>query len=120
MTDGRFTGDERTAAAGRAGARGRKLSLARVERELPPTDSPEHVRAGMQLLQRWGAAGLLPGSGLVGCVRAGEGALKALAEGATFEVIEQLRQENAQLAAERDEAVARFARLERAVAAEPL
>lgn len=60
----------------RSGQRRRRLLLEDVERELPPMDSPEHVRAGLQLLQRWAAAGLLPGAVAGACVRAAEAWLK--------------------------------------------
>lgn len=62
---------------GRASGRARKrLTLAVVESELPAMDSPENVRAGLQLLQRWIAAGLLNGSQGMAAVRAAEAWLR--------------------------------------------
>jgi hypothetical protein len=57
-------------------ATGGRLSLERVEAELPAMDSPEHVRDGLQLLQQWTAAGLLAGAPAGACVRAAEVWLK--------------------------------------------
>jgi hypothetical protein len=54
----------------------RRLTLDRVEAELPAMDSPEHVRAGLQRVQRWAAAGLLPGVVANSLVRAAEVWLK--------------------------------------------
>lgn len=70
---------ERAREAGRRGGKAkaaRRLTLDRVERELPPMDSPEQVRAGLQIVQRWAAAGLLPGVVAGACVRAAEAWLK--------------------------------------------
>jgi hypothetical protein len=52
------------------------LTLERVEAELPPMDTPEHVRAGLQLVQRWAVAGMLAGTVAGACVRAAEAWLK--------------------------------------------
>ena len=68
---------QRAAELGKASGRARrKLTLADVEAALPPMDSPEHVRAGLQLVQRWAAGGLLAGSVAGACVRAAEAWLK--------------------------------------------
>jgi len=56
--------------------RRRRLTLEDVERDLPPLDSPEHVRAGLQLIQRWAAAGMLPGAVAGAMVRGAEVWLK--------------------------------------------
>ncbi len=39
-------------------------------------DTPEHVRAGLQTVQRWAAAGMLAGTVAGACVRAAEAWLK--------------------------------------------
>ena len=68
---------ERARELGKASGRARqRLDLERVERQLPAMDSPEQVRAGLQLVQRWAAAGLLAGSVAGACVRAAEAWLK--------------------------------------------
>jgi len=64
-------------AGGRASGRARqRLDLARVERELPPMDSAEHVKARLELLCNWTAAGLLAGSKAGAAVRSCEAWLK--------------------------------------------
>lgn len=62
--------------ARRSAQRRRKLTLDDVERELPPMDTAEHVRAGLQLVQRWACAGMLPGTVANAAVRAAEVWLK--------------------------------------------
>jgi len=62
----------------RSAQRRRKLTLDDVEQQLPTLDTADNVRLAVQLLQRWGAAGMLPGAVLGGCVRAAEIALRAL------------------------------------------
>lgn len=64
--------------AERSKSRRRRLTLEDVERELPALDSAEHVRHAAQLIQRWGAAGMLPGVVIGACIRACEIALRAL------------------------------------------
>jgi hypothetical protein len=74
-----FGDSERAREAARKGGLAkarRRLTLDRVETELPPMDTPEHVRAGLQLVQRWAAAGMLAGSVAGSCVRAAEVWLK--------------------------------------------
>jgi hypothetical protein len=57
--------------------RRRRLSLADVEAALPPAlDTPERIRAALELVQRWACAGLLAGSVAGSAVRAAEAALK--------------------------------------------
>ena len=46
--------------------------------ELPPLDSPENVRRGLEMIQRRGWDGELPGTVIQSLVRAGEVALRAL------------------------------------------
>lgn len=65
-------------------------------------DSPEAIRAGLQLVQQWSACGMLSGTAANGCVRAGEVALKTLEAEATFEAIETLRADVQRFADERD------------------
>jgi ethanolamine utilization microcompartment shell protein EutS len=87
-------------AGGRAKAR-RRITLDHVRAELR-LDSPEAIRAGLQLVQQWTACGMLTGTAANAAVRAGEVALKALEASTTFEAIEALRGDLAELRAERD------------------
>ena len=64
--------------AARSAARRKKLTLADVEQQLPALDSAEHVRLAAQQIQRWGAAGMLPGVVVGACIRACEIALRAI------------------------------------------
>jgi len=59
----------------RSGQARRRLDLERVTGELPPLDTPEHIRANYELIQRWGECGLLPGTIVNGLVRAADVAL---------------------------------------------
>jgi len=87
-------------AGGHAKAR-RRLTLDRVS-ALLRLDSPEAIRAGLQLVQQWTACGMLTGTAANAAVRAGEVALKALEASTTFEAIEALRGDLAELRTERD------------------
>jgi hypothetical protein len=52
---------ERARALGkRSGEARRRLSLDEIRQELPPLDSPQSIRANLELAQRWAIAGLLP------------------------------------------------------------
>jgi hypothetical protein len=64
--------------AKRSASRRRRLVLEDVERELPPLDSAENVRLAAEQIQRWGAAGMLPGVVVGACIRACEIALRAI------------------------------------------
>lgn len=63
-------------ASGRARRREPPLDLARVEAELPTLETPEKRRAYLELVTRWGAAGMLQGATLGPLVRAAEVASK--------------------------------------------
>ena len=92
------------AAGGRAKAARKRLlaplDLVRVERELPPMDTPENVRAGLQLVQRWAAAGLLAGTVAGACVRAAEAWLKLHEHELDRQRMRQLEQRVRELEAE--------------------
>ena len=53
-----------------------RLTLERVERELPALDSPENVRGALQKIQQWACGGLLPGVTAGAAVRSCEVWLK--------------------------------------------
>ncbi len=89
------------AKGGRAKAR-RKLTLERVERELLSLESPNDAERWLQQLAVWGAANMLPGTVLSGCVRSVEIWLKVKEAEASFEVIEELRADVRALREERD------------------
>ncbi len=91
------------ALAARSAARRRVLTLDDVEAELPALDSAEHVRLAAQRIQRWAAAGLLPGVVAGACVRAAEIALRALDHELDLQRIRQLEARVRELEAERDE-----------------
>jgi hypothetical protein len=94
---------ERARAMGRASGRARrKLRLADVEAQLPPLDTRENIRLAYELVQRWACGGLLAGSVAGSAVRACDGAAKLLEQEATFEAIEALRGDLAELRSERD------------------
>jgi hypothetical protein len=68
---------------GKLGGRPRKtpkLSLEDVETQLPRLTSPDAAKARLEKLSDWGAAGMLPGTVLNGCVRAVEVWLDAHAD----------------------------------------
>lgn len=56
----------------------RGLTPERNAEELPPLDTPQHIREAYQTVQRWGALGLIPGSIANALVRSCDGALKLL------------------------------------------
>ncbi len=62
----------------RSGEARQRLTAERIEAELPPLDSPQHIREAYQAIQRWGALGLIPGSIANALVRSCDGALKLL------------------------------------------
>lgn len=56
----------------------RGLTPERIAEELPPLDTLEHIREAYQVVQRWAAAGLVPGSIANALVRSCDGATKLL------------------------------------------
>jgi tRNA nucleotidyltransferase/poly(A) polymerase len=56
----------------------RGLTPERIAEELPPLDTPQHIREAYQTIQRWGALGLIPGGVANALVRSADGALKLL------------------------------------------
>jgi hypothetical protein len=91
-------------ASGRARRQQRKLTLADVEAALPPAlDTPERIRAALELVQRWACGGLLAGSVAGSAVRAAEAALKAYEASLDRDRIVELEQRVKQLEAERAE-----------------
>ena len=49
-----------------------RLTVAKVERELPPMTTPENVKLRLELIQNWALGGLVPGAVTGACVRACE------------------------------------------------
>ncbi len=71
-------GSQHAIEAGRKGKPSpRKLSLARIRKELPPMDSPEHVKQALETIRLWALGGLIAGTVLNGVVRLHEDWLKA-------------------------------------------
>ena len=102
MTDGRFT-SETGRKAGRASARARrKLTPDRVECELGELQTPQDAERWLTRLAIWGAANMLPGTVLSGCVRSVEVWLRVKEADASFEVVEALRDDVRKLREERD------------------
>jgi hypothetical protein len=46
-----------------------RLTLKRVEAELPPMTSPENVKLRLEMIQNWSLAGMVPGAVAGACVR---------------------------------------------------
>jgi hypothetical protein len=88
--------------AARSASRRRVLTVEDAERELPPLDSPEHVRQAVERVQRWAIGGLIPGAVANAVVRAAEIALRALDSELDTKRIKQLEQRIAELEAERE------------------
>ncbi|SRR6266550_1101965 len=68
--------EQARALARRSAEARRRLSLEEIERLLPALDSPAHIRANYELVQRWAVAGLLPPGTAQAVVKAADGALK--------------------------------------------
>ena len=106
MTNGPFRfNSESGRKAGQRSARARRerrLTLERVERELPLLENPADAERWLTRLAMWGAAGMLPGTVLSGCVRSVEIWLKVKEAEASFEVVEELRADVRALREERD------------------
>lgn len=49
-----------------------KLTVAKVERDLPPMTTPENVKLRLELIQNWALGGLVPGAVAGAAVRACE------------------------------------------------
>ena len=62
----------------RSGEARRGLTPERIAAELPPLDSPTHIREAYETVQRWAALGLVPGAVANALVRSCDGALKLL------------------------------------------
>ena len=77
---------------GKAAAR-RKLSLERVERELPPLDSLEAAMVRLDRVGLWAAAGMLTGSVASAVVRSVEVWIRGHESKLTREVVEELKSE---------------------------
>ncbi len=102
MTDGRFT-SETGRKAGRTSARARrKLTLERVEGELGELKTSRDAERWLTRLAMWGAANMLPGTVLSGCVRSVEIWMRVKEAEASFDAIEELRADVRALREERD------------------
>ncbi len=102
MRNSRFT-SETGRKAGRASARARrKLNLDRVEDHLRELSTPSDAEHWLTTLAKWGAAGMLPGTVLSGCVRSVEIWMRVKEAEASFEAIEELRADVRALREERD------------------
>ena len=97
-----MTPDEARELGKRSGAarRGSKLTVERIEAELPPLDSPANIRTAYQNIQRWIALGLVSGAGANALVRTCDGALKLLDTTVDLRLIGQLERRVKELEAE--------------------
>jgi len=84
---------------GRAAAK-RRLTLDRVERELPPLDSLESAMLRLDRVGLWAAAGMLTGSVAGAVVRSVEVWIRGHESQLTSDVIESLRKDVVRLKAE--------------------
>jgi hypothetical protein len=84
---------------GKARAR-RRLTLERVERELPPLDSPESAMLRLDRIGLWATAGMLPGSVASAVVRSVEVWIRGHESRLTREVVEDLKEEVTRLKAQ--------------------
>jgi hypothetical protein len=75
---------------GKAKAR-RKLTLERVEVELPPMESPEAIVRRLEIISAWATAGMISGTVAHACVRSCEVGLKAFEARLSREIVEKLR-----------------------------
>jgi len=102
------TPEEARALGKRSGEARRKLTPERIAEELPPLDTPQHIREAYQCIQRWAAAGLLPGAVANALVRSCDGALRLLDTTVDLALIRRLEHRVAEL--EQELAAARAAR----------
>ena len=86
------------AKGGRASAR-RRLTLEKVERELPPLDSLDSAMLRLDRIGLWAAAGMLTGSVASAVVRSVEVWIRGHESKLTREVVEDLKHEVARLKA---------------------
>ena len=88
-----FTSENARALGARGGASkaNRKLSLDRIERELPNLDSYEHAQQRLATVSNWLCAGLLSGTAGHAFVRCHEIWLKAAESRLSADLVEGLR-----------------------------
>ena len=75
----------------------RKLTLERVQKELPPMDSPESIVTRLERISQWAASGLLSGTTTHALVRAAEIGLKAHESAMSREIVTKLKERLAEL-----------------------
>ena len=84
---------------GKAAAR-RRLTLERVERELPPLDSLENAMTRLDRVGLWAATGMLTGSVASAVVRSVEVWIRGHESQLTREIVETLRKDVSRLKAD--------------------
>ena len=95
-----MTPEEARALGQRSGQARRRLTLEDVERELPPMDSVEHVKARLETICNWSVAGRVAGSQAGAAVRACEQWLKVHAWALDVARVRQMEARVRQLEAE--------------------
>lgn len=86
-----FTSDSARRAGKRSGASRRRLTIDRVEDELGALGSLEDAERWLRTLGIWGAAGLLTGAVLGGCVRAVDVWVRAHEAKLTRKVVDEIQ-----------------------------
>jgi len=95
-----LTPEEARALGKRSGEARRGLTAERIAEELPPLDSPTHIREAYQTVQRWTALGLVSGAHAGALVRSCDGALRLLETQVDLSLIAKLERRVRELEAE--------------------
>lgn len=107
----KFTPETAAEAGRRGGSQMRRLTIARVERELGALVTIEDAKRRLNKLTIWSAAGFVPGAVGNTCVRACEVWIRAKEAEASFEAVAALEDAFKHLTAERDTLAAENVRL---------
>jgi hypothetical protein len=85
---------ERARELGRLGGQAKaakRLTLERVEADLPKMESPEAIVRRLEIISAWASAGMISGTVAHACVRSCEVGLKAFETRLSREIVEKLR-----------------------------